>query len=249
MDQTMPGLFIGTSGWNYKSWKDEFYAGVKQKEWLEHYARHFNAVEVNATFYRLLRENVLESWENRTPGNFFFAVKGSRYITHTRRLKDPLEPVRKQKDNVSPLQHKIAAVLWQMPASFSMDMQRLKNFAEALQNWPEARHAVEFRHSSWFESEVASLLEKYSIAVCISDSADWPRWDSVSTDLVYVRLHGSTETYRSAYNEEELSEWARKAGNWLDEGRSVHVYFDNTDSLAAPANALRLKEILDQMGY
>ncbi len=246
-EETSPKRFIGTSGWNYKAWKADFFAGVKQKEWLEHYTRYFNAVEVNATFYRLLPEKVINSWRSRTPEDFSFAVKGSRYTTHTKRLKDPGESIQKQKDNVSPLQHKIPAVLWQMPASFTMDLQRLKDFAQALQHyWPEARHAMEFRHPSWFDPETARLLEDHCLAICISDAADWPRWDAVSTDMVYVRLHGSTETYHSAYSDEELARWADMVTTWRDEGRSVHVYFDNTDSLAAPQNALRLKEMLNQ---
>lgn len=239
-----PGLFIGTSGWNYKDWKDAFYAGVKQKEWLEHYARNFNAVEVNATFYRLLQDKVVTGWAKRSPDNFSFAIKGSRYITHNKRLKDSAESVKKQKDNMSALQHKIPAVVWQLPANFSKDLDRLRDFAENLGHWPESRHALEFRDTSWFDEETADLLGRYSLANCISDAEKWPRWDSVCTDMVYVRLHGNTETYHSSYSEKELGGWAQKIRAWLDEARSVHVYFDNTDARAAPGNALRLKELL-----
>ncbi|MFO8166122.1 MAG: DUF72 domain-containing protein [Desulfatiglandales bacterium] len=249
MTETMPELFIGTSGWNYKAWKADFFAGVVQKKWLEHYTKYFNAVEVNATFYRLLQENIISSWKTRTPDDFFFSIKGSRYTTHTKRLKDPLQAVQKQKNNVWPLQHKIPAVLWQLPASFSVDMDRLRDFAGALQSWQEVRHALEFRDSSWFVPEVASLLEDCSLAVCISDAADWPRWDAVSTNMVYVRLHGRPQTYQSAYSDDELAQWARKVKAWRHEGRIVHVYFDNTDGPAAPKNAIRLKEILDSGGF
>lgn len=238
--------FIGTSGWNYKAWKTDFYKGVKQKEWLEHYAKHFRAVEVNATFYRLLQENVFQSWHSRTPDDFFFAVKGSRYITHTRRLKNPLEAILNQKNNVSPLQPKIPAVLWQLPATLPRDIERLREFAEALGAWPEARHALEFRDASWFQTDVADLLGSHSLAVCISDAADWPRWDEISTDMVYIRLHGSTETYRSGYGDDELDGWARMVRQQLEAGRIVHVYFDNTDDLAAPRNALRLKDLIGE---
>jgi len=248
LTETMPELFVGTSGWNYKAWKADFFAGVVQKKWLEHYTKYFNAVEVNATFYRLLQENIINSWKTRTPDDFCFAIKDSRYTTHTKRLKDPLQAVQKQKNNVLPLQHKIPAVLWQLPASFSVDLDRLRGFADALQSWQEVRHVMEFRDSSWFVPEVASLLEDRGLAVCISDSADWPRWDAVSTDMVYVRLHGRTRTYQSAYSDDELAQWARKVKTWRHEGRIVHVYFDNTDGPAAPQNALRLKEIFDSGG-
>ncbi len=239
-----PFLYIGTSGWNYKTWKDTFYAGIKQKEWLEHYAQHFNAVEVNATFYRLLKENVISAWKRRTPENFYFAVKGSRYTTHTKRLTDPYQSIEKQKQNLDPLDYKLSVILWQMPASLEKDMSRLHEFCKALQSWKNKRHAIEFRNTSWFDEEVASLLQEFKLAVCISDAADWPMWDKVSTDLVYIRLHGHIHTYHSSYSEEKLSYWTSRIKNWLEEGLNIHVYFDNTDAGAAPNNALRLKELL-----
>lgn len=237
-------LFIGSSGWNYKSWKNDFFQGVVQKKWLEHYSSKFNAVEVNATFYRLLKENVLQGWKDRTPDEFYFAIKGSRYTTHTKRLKDPRESIQKQQENLSPLRDRIKAVLWQLPGSMQKDPERLEGFLQALQTWPEHRHAIEFRHTSWFDSETAGLLQEYNCANCISDAADWPMWDQVTSDLAYVRLHGNTETYVSSYTEQELQKWAERIQSWLQQGKCVHVYFDNTDGTAAPRNALRLKELL-----
>lgn len=237
-------LFIGTSGWNYKSWKNDFFQGVVQKKWLEHYTSKFNAVEVNATFYRLLKENVLQGWKQRTPQGFFFAMKGSRYTSHTKRLKDPGEAIQKQRDNLSAIQEKIKAVLWQMPGSLQKDLDRLRTFLQSLENWPEVRHVLEFRHTSWFDSEVAKLLQDYNCGNCISDAADWPMWDQVTSDIAYLRLHGNTKTYVSSYTEKELQNWAKQAQIWLQEGKSVHVYFDNTDGGAAPRNALRLMELL-----
>jgi uncharacterized protein YecE (DUF72 family) len=239
-------LRIGTSGWNYKAWKDTFFRGVKQKEWLEHYTTRFNAVEVNATFYRLLKENVLQGWLSRTPAEFRFAVKGSRYISHTKRLNDPLEPVRRQRDNLDPLRERIGAVIWQLPASMEKNLQRLQDFLRVLRDeWSWAPHAFEFRHASWFDREVADMLEQHSMAVCISDAADWPMWDEVAGDMAYVRLHGNRETYQSEYTEQELRQWADRARGWLSDGKTVHFYFDNTDAGAAPRNALRLRELLE----
>ena len=238
-------LSIGTSGWNYKSWKNDFFQGVVQKKWLEHYSSKFNAVEVNATFYRLLQENVLRGWKERTPEDFYFAVKGSRYTSHTKRLKDPEEAIRKQWDNLNILQEKIKVVLWQLPGSMQKNTERLQNFLQVLSKiWPENRHVMEFRHTSWFDSEVAQLLEEFNCGTCISDAADWPMWDQVTSDLAYVRLHGNRETYVSSYTEEELQQWADRIQDWLEQGIGVHVYFDNTDGVAAPNNALRLKELL-----
>lgn len=246
MGATDRNLYIGTSGWNYKAWKDTFFQGVRQKEWLEHYTTRFNAVEVNATFYRLLQDNVLQGWLKRTPEGFCFAVKGSRYISHTKRLKDPLEAVRRQRDNLEPLRDRIGAVVWQMPGNLRKDTERLQRFLQALRSeWAWARHAFEFRDTSWFDEEVAGILGQHNMAVCISDAADWPMWDAVTSDLVYVRLHGNRETYQSEYTEEELGHWAERGRNWLSEGRTVHFYFDNTDAGAAPHNGLRLRELLE----
>ena len=239
-----PGLFLGTSGWNYKAWKNDFYAGVKQKNWLQHYAGQFNALEINATFYRLQKESTLQGWLEQTPQDFVFAVKGSRYVTHVKKLKDPQESVLLQKENLTVLQPRLGAVLWQMPAALPKDLERLQEFSEALQNWPGTSHVLEFRHSTWFENEVHDLLLKHGLVPCISDAADWPRWDAVGEKMAYIRLHGDQHTYHSWYSEQQLHSWAGWIKEHIEQGRVVHVYFDNTDGLAAPNNAKRLQQIL-----
>jgi uncharacterized protein YecE (DUF72 family) len=241
----MPELYIGTSGWNYKEWKESLYQGVAQKRWLEHYASKFPAVEVNATFYRLLKEDTIRNWGQRTPENFVFAAKGSRYTTHTKRLKDPESSVSKQKHNLEPLRPKLRVICWQLPASFQKDISRLQEFTQALDQWPETRHAIEFRDTSWFDKETAECLATHNIGSSISDAADWSRWDRVTTDLVYIRLHGNRTTYQSAYSSQELQTWADSIRSWLNNGCEVHVYFDNTDSGAAVENAFELRSVLD----
>ena len=240
----MPGLYIGTSGWNYKEWKNTLYQGVPQKRWLEQYSSRFQAVEVNATFYRLLKESTVKQWAQRTPDGFVFAAKGSRYTTHTKKLKEPEASIAKQKHNLEPLQNKLRAVCWQLPASLHKDMHRLQALARSLDNWPETRHVLEFRDPSWFDQETADCLAAHNLGSSISDAADWPRWDQVTTDLVYIRLHGNRTTYQSEYSTEELRNWAESIRAWLDEGREVHVYLDNTDSGAAVQNALELRSLL-----
>ncbi|MFP4284788.1 MAG: DUF72 domain-containing protein [Desulfovermiculus sp.] len=240
----MNALYIGTSGWNYKEWKGSLYEGVPQKRWLEHYASQFQSVEINATFYRLLKEDTVRSWTERTPEGFAFAAKGSRYTTHTKRLKEPEQSVARQKQNLKPLQGKLLAICWQLPASLSKDIPRLQAFAQAIRTWPEAGHALEFRDTSWFDAETAECLARHNLAACISDAADWPRWDRVTADLVYIRLHGNRATYQSAYTHDELKSWAESIQAWLTEGREVHVYFDNTDSGAAVENAFELRSLL-----
>ncbi|MFQ6023405.1 MAG: DUF72 domain-containing protein [Acidiferrobacterales bacterium] len=238
--------YIGTSGWNYEAWKDNFYHGVRRKDWLRFCAEHFTGIEVNATFYRLQEKRTFERWRDETPEHFRFAIKGNRFLTHNKKLNEPLASIRLDRERAQSLGDKLAAVVWQMPAQLRKNMEKLRVFALALQRWPDTRHALEFRHISWFDEEVADCLRAHQLAVCISDAADWPMWDAVTTDMVYVRLHGHTRTYASAYSAASLKNWARRIRAWLKEGRGVHVYFDNDAEGAAPSDALRLIHLVDR---
>lgn len=236
---------IGLSGWNYAAWKDSFYAGVKRADWLAHASRRFPTLEVNATFYREQKAATLERWREATPDDFVFAIKGHRYATHTLRLADARESVVRQHRNAAPLGTKLAAVLWQLPAGVHADHDRLRDFLNALAHWPEVRHAIEFRHRSWFTDGTAALLESAGIANCISDAGRWPRWDAVTAPLVYLRLHGRPDTYYSAYGREGLEPWRTGIARWRDEGRGVLVYFDNDAAQAAFTDAALLAELCD----
>jgi uncharacterized protein YecE (DUF72 family) len=232
--------YIGTSGWNYSGWKTGFYAGVAQRNWLRFCAERFTGIEVNGTFYRLQRRSTFERWRDETPVHFRFAAKANRYLTHNKKLNEPEQPIQRERELATGLGEKLAVVVWQLPRNFKKHTDRLERFADALGQWPEARHAVEFRHASWFDEEIAACLRAHRVAVCLSDAADWPMWEAVTTDLVYVRLHGHTRTYASPYSETLLEHWAGRAYQWLQEGRDVHVYFDNDAEGAAPWDALRL---------
>lgn len=237
--------YIGTSGWNYDRWRDGFYGDTPKRQWLAFYAQRFGAIEVNATFYRLQTRETFARWAAATPAGFRFAIKGSRYLTHRRRLDDAAESIARQRDVAAALGDKLAVVVWQLPKRQHRDMEKLDPFVRALRaRWPRVRHAVEFRHQSWFVDDVAACLRTFAIANCLSDAADWPLWDAVTTDLVYVRLHGHAVTYRSGYSEVELRAWARRARRWLREGRDVHVYFDNDADGHAPHDASRLIALL-----
>lgn len=238
----MGTIHIGTSGWNYDHWKDSFYAGVRRKDWLRYYAEHFGAVEVNATFYRLQDTTTLARWRDDTPANFRFAIKANRYLTHNRKLNDPLASIKLERQRARTLGDKLSAVLWQLPANFHKHIDRLQGFARALGHWREVRHAIEFRHASWFDDEVADCLQRYNLAVCQSDAADWPLWDAVTTDVVYARLHGHSRTYASAYHGRSLDTWAKRIRDWHRQGMTVHVYFDNDAEGAAPRDAARLRD-------
>jgi len=246
MVHTSP-VYIGTSGWSYTGWKNGFYRGVSRKDWLGYCARQFSAVEINASFYRLQNPETLARWRQQTPPAFRFALKANRYLTHARKLLEPAPSIALERQRASALGEKLAAVLWQLPANYHRDVPRLREFLAALgEVWADVRHAVEFRHPSWFIEEVAEALAACRVAVCQSDAADWPLWDRVTTDLVYVRLHGHTRTYASAYSSTGLQRWAARVLDWSRRGYSVHVYFDNDAEGAAPRDALRLIDLLDQ---
>jgi len=235
---------IGTSGWNYKSWRDGFYGDTPQKEWLRFCAERFTSIEVNGTFYRLQEKSTFKKWRDQTPDGFSFAIKGHRYVTHNKKLLDAEEPVIRCRDSASPLGKRLAAVVWQLPAFLKKDIERLEKFVRVLRHWETTRHAIEFRHKTWFDDEVADILREHGVAVCMSDAPDWPLWDAVTTDLVYIRLHGHTRKYASSYSKPALKRWATRIQDWLKQNRAVHVYFDNDAEGAAPQNALTLLEIL-----
>ena len=236
--------FVGTSGWNYEIWRDAFYNGRPRTQWLTLWAQRFSAVEVNATFSRLQRRETFQRWRDETPRDFRFAIKANRYLTHTKKLLEPLPAVVLERSRAAGLGAKLAVVLWQLPHDLHRNLDKLERFAQALQRWRSVRHAIEFRHESWFDDEVARSLRNHRIAVCQSDAADWPRWDAVTTDLVYVRLHGHAATHASGYSDAELRRWARCVRRWQHEGHQVHVYFDNDGLGYAPRNALRLIELI-----
>ncbi len=241
-------LYIGTSGWSYPEWRQRFYSDLAQKRWLEFYAEHFSAVEINGTFYRLQNPDTFKKWSDETPSTFRFALKANRYLTHHKKLLNPLPSIVIEKSHAEALGDKLAVVLWQLPGSLKKDFDLLKHFIDALQQWPEVRHSIEFRHSSWFDDQTADCLAEADIAICISDAATWPMWDRVTTNLVYIRLHGHAQTYVSCYSKTELSYWAEHINRWTGEGKDVHVYFDNTAECAAPFNALALQARLKPYG-
>jgi uncharacterized protein YecE (DUF72 family) len=240
MNFNIPSLYIGTSGWSYPEWQQLFYTGVARKDWLKFYAERFSAVEINGTFYRLQNPDTFKKWFDETPATFKFALKANRYLTHNKKLLDPKASILIEKNHAEALGDKLAVVLWQLPGSLKKDLNRLKGFTDALQQWPKVRHSIEFRHASWFDDETAACLANAEIAVCISDAATWPMWDRITSNLVYIRLHGHTQTYVSSYSIPELACWAERIVQWIRQGKEMHIYFDNTAECAAPANAYTL---------
>jgi uncharacterized protein YecE (DUF72 family) len=236
--------YIGTSGWNYKSWRGGFYGDTPQKQWLRFCAEHFTGIEVNGTFYRLREKSTFKKWRYTTSEDFPFAIKGHRYVTHNKKLLDVEEPVIRCRESASPLGKRLVVVVWHLPAFLKKDTEPLEKFLDALRHWKSTRHAIEFRHKSWSDDEVTERLRLHAVAVCLSDAPDWPMWEEVRTDLVYIRLHGHTRKYTSSCSKPALRKWATRIRRWLKENRTVHVYFDNDAEGAAPRNALTLLQML-----
>jgi uncharacterized protein YecE (DUF72 family) len=247
----MPKIYVGTSGYSYPHWSDGvFYPkGLTQNKWLQYYAQFFNSVELNVSFYRLPSKKTFEGWRKKTPKNFYFVVKGSRFITHIKKLNDCRDSLRIFFENASGLKGKLAAVLWQMPPGLKKDKQRLENFLKLLKDKrypPKLIHAFEFRHRSWFGEDICSLLRRYKMALCVAHSERWPVVKKVTSDSVYLRFHGGRALYGSNYSEEELKEWAGFASSCLKKGKDLFAFFNNDAYGFAVKNALRFKELVEK---
>jgi uncharacterized protein YecE (DUF72 family) len=239
----MSKLFIGTSGWNYPHWEGVFYPeGLSQKNWLQHYTGFFNCVELNVTFYRLIKAETFINWYKRTPADFYFVAKGSRFITHIKKLKEIKEPLGLFFDNVKELKEKLAAVLWQFAPSFKKDTQKLESFLKLLKK-TGVRQAFEFRNQSWFDREVQEVLKKYNGCLCIAHSSRFPCVKEVTADFLYLRFHGGDSLYSSNYSDRELKEWAAFAKEY--KGRDIFAFFNNDAYGYAVKNALKFRQFLE----
>jgi uncharacterized protein YecE (DUF72 family) len=235
---------IGCSGWNYKTWKDEFYEGKPARLWLRHYAQFFDTVEVNNTFYRLPLASSVARWVKETPPDFLFTVKASRYLTHIKRLTHMDQGVRRFYERIDPLVRspKLGPVLWQLPATFRRDDDRL---AYALERLPPGRHCFEFRHASWFVEPVYELLRAHGAALVIGDRPEVRSFQAhvFTAPWTFVRFHYGSRGRRGNYSERELEEWARRFEDWTTEVE-ILAYFNNDWEVFAIRNALWLKRRL-----
>ena len=264
---------IGISGWRYEPWRGVFYPeGLAHRRELEFAARHFPTVEINGSFYSLQRPAYYEEWYRAAPPGFVYAVKGSRYITHLLRLKNIDKPLANfYAQGIFALREKLGPFLWQFPPMFRYDRSRLENFFALLPRDTESalalarrrdkrmtgrsrlavdaprtlRHAIEVRHESFINDDFISLLKQHGIGLVVADTAGkWPKLYDVTSDFVYVRLHGDIEIYTSGYTSRALDEWAERIRDWDTAGADVYVYFDNDVKVRAPFDALNLMEKL-----
>jgi len=233
----------------YDDWRGRLYPEREPKRrWLELYAQAFDTVEVNNTFYRLPLKTSVANWVEQTPPDFLFSVKASRYLTHIRRLTDLGGGIDRYYERIEPLVRspKLGPVLWQLPANFRRDDERLANALAAL---PPGRHCFEFRHESWFVQPVYELLREHAVALVIGDRPEVKKFQTheLTTDWTYVRFHYGSRGRRGNYSERELEEWAQRLEEWTDEVE-VLAYFNNDWEVFAVRNALWLKNRLDLHG-
>lgn len=237
---------VGTSGWNYPDWKPDFYPeDTPKKRFLEAYAQRFDAVELNATFYRLPTDNAVTGWRDRVPDEFRYSVKLSRYLTHQKRLKDADEGLETFLDRLGPMQDRIGAVLAQLPASLAFDDAPVDAFLSGWRRRTRLPLAIEARDDSWFSDEAIDLMEKSGVALVQADSGDyWPSTRTETADFVYLRYHGPDELYSSGYTPQKLGAEAERIADWLADGREVWAFFNNTDAGHAWSDAERLRRLV-----
>lgn len=240
----MPEACVGTSGFSYQHWRGAFYPeGLSPAKWFGYYCEQFSTVELNVTFYRLPAETTLQKWHAETPEEFKFALKGSRFITHIKRLKEPAEPLETFMERAKILRKKLAVVLWQLPPNFRKDTERLKGFLKVLRPYG-TRNVFEFRDETWIDEEVMELLKREKAALCM---ADWPPFIEelpATADFVYIRRHGKGGSYATRYTHKELEKDAKRIKKFLRQKRDVFIYFNNDAMGYAAQNALELKKIL-----
>jgi uncharacterized protein YecE (DUF72 family) len=241
----MSAVLVGISGWRYPPWRGVFYPpGLPQYRELEFASRALPTIEINGTFYSLQTPQSFQHWYDETPLGFIFSVKGPRYITHIRRLREITAPLANFfASGLFNLREKLGPILWQFPPSFRFDAEIMKRFLELLpQDTEQAlslarrrerrmvgrvrlaidapramRHAVEIRHESFIDESFVQMLHEHNVALVVADTAGkWPYREDVTADFLYLRLHGDKELYASGYTDEALSRWAARIRAWRD---------------------------------
>ncbi|MEU7629791.1 DUF72 domain-containing protein [Nocardia sp. NPDC049220] len=264
----MGQIRVGTSGWVYPPWRGTLYpAGLTQKRELAYLSERLDSVEINGSFYALQRPSSYRTWAEQTPDDFVFAVKGSRYITHMKRLRDDDAPLANfLASGPLALGPKLGPILWQLPPTLPFDVQLIDTFLSHLPRTTvqgvevarrhdqrvdpayaatdadrPLRHALEVRHDSFVTPKCTDLLRRHGVALVVADAAGkYPLLEEVTADFVYIRLHGHDELYVSGYTDHALDEWAVKIRAWAETG-DVFAYFDNDAKVMAPRDALALR--------
>lgn len=241
-----PVIYIGTSGWIYKDWHDAFYPDdVASRDLLRYYATKFSTVEINATFYRLATEKAAANWRKQVSGKFVFAVKGSRFITHIKRLKAESASTAVFFERIAPLGRRIGPILWQLPPTLKKDSELLRTFIGQLP--AKFKHAVEFRDESWLSDDVFQILKERNVANVWISSLRMPPNREVTADFIYLRFHGLKLGVRHNYTRRELAPWADQLMYQAEKKRTAFVYFNNDGFARAPENAELLREMVNEV--
>ena len=273
----MGKIRIGLSGWNYEGWRGDFYPGpLRQSDELAYVGDRFPTVEVNSTFYGLLRPATFSRWYACVPPGFVFALKGSRFITHNKKLANVDAALANFfASGILELDDKLGPILWQLSQHFHFDAQLLDGFLERLPTDTHAaaalarrhderiedvgygpgaqhriRHVIEVRHSSWLCAEMAGIARRRGVALAFSHSSQWPYTEEITAGFVYVRLHGPGRLYASAYGEAALRSWADRLGRWHEAAEPDDA--DRITSRRAPARKARDVYVYfdnDESGY
>lgn len=236
--------YIGTSGWMYDHWEGVFYPpDLKRADRLEYYMKHFGTVEMNNTFYHLPTPAVFEGWRKEVRRGFIYALKGSRFITHMKKLKDPEEPLRLFLGRAEILRESLGPILFQLPPRWKCNPERLKEFVKWLPS--DKRFTFEFRDPSWFNEGIYEILRDRDISLCIYHMPEYLSPVEVTSSFVYIRFHGTDFLYGGRYSKDDLSRWADLIGLYLKGGLDVYVYFNNDAEGYAVINAKELREIVE----
>ena len=242
-------ILVGTSGWQYRDWRERFYpAKLPQRLWLEHFAERFATVEVNNAFYRLPERDTFVAWRDRTPDDFCVAVKMSRYLTHIKRLREPEEPVARFLDRATGLGDRLGPVLVQLPPNLRADPDALD---ATLRLFPaDVRVAVEPRHPSWWTDDTRRVLERHRAALAWADRLSrpvTPLWRT--TDFGYLRLHEGRARPWPRYGRTALATWVRRLGEAFDDAEPAYVYFNNDPGGAAIVDAVAFADLARRVGH
>ncbi|WZL88558.1 DUF72 domain-containing protein [Salinimicrobium sp. 3283s] len=237
-------VHIGCSGYNYKDWRGAFYPQkMAQRKWLEHYSAIFDTVEINNTFYRFPREKGLHTWKATVGKNFQFTLKGHRYITHRKKLKDVTQSVKDFESLARLLKQNLGCILWQLPPNLHRNDEKLREFCKTLD--PTLKNVLEFRHDSWYDEGVFDILKEHNIIFSSISSPEFPEELITTGKTGYLRFHGTgKDWYDYLYSKDELKEWHKKI---MDSGlKEIYIYFNNDIHAHAPKNAKQLKELFGQ---
>ncbi|MFH1703140.1 MAG: DUF72 domain-containing protein [Nitrospirota bacterium] len=236
----MADLRIGCSGFLYDHWRKNFYPeDLSKNYWLEYYSKHFSTVELNVTFYKLPDRETFSKWYLSTPEGFVFSLKGSRFITHIKKVKDCAEPVEAFFSRALLLKEKLGVILWQFPPSLTLDLERLKDFIELLEPY-EMKNTFEFRNKTWINKKVVDLLKKKNVALCMADWPDFLDKLPLTANFVYIRRHGQEGSYATEYSKELLNKDAKRIKAYLIQKKDVFIYFNNDAFGYAPKNVSEL---------